>query len=517
MASTDQTGTGRHLGAGAEPTAETSLARNRLGVAGIVFFVVAAAAPLVGMTGAVPVAIVLGNGAGVPGAYLVVGVVLLVFSVGYAAMSHRVTNTGAFFAYVGRGLGIGPGVGSAFVSLVAYVTIQLAVFGFFGAVMAGQMASQVSIDLSWWVWALIAWALVLGLSALSVDLGARFLGVLMALELLSLAVVSAAVLLGGGGPDGLDPGASFSPGSVFAGGVAGSAGIALAFAFASYIGFEATAIYGEETRDPKRSVPIATYIAVGVIALLFAATSWAVVSALGSGTVVDEVLERSSVDGEPLLDPAAVLFSVAREYVGGWLATLMSWLVLSSLFAGLLAFQNSAARYLYALGRAGVLPSRLDRVNGRGAPVVATAVTSVASAVVILVFVIADLDPVLNMFTWFSGLAVLAILLVEILVSLSVLVYFRRDRSDTRVWNTVVAPALSIVGLAAGAYLLMSRFGLLAGTAAEGVDPTTQSWGLSALGWSLVALPFAAFAAGWLVSVLRAKDETRDAVADLVS
>lgn len=517
MASTDQTGPGRQLQPGPELTTETSLARNRLGVAGIVFFVVAAAAPLVGMTGAVPVAVVLGNGAGVPGAYLAVGLVLLLFSVGYAAMSHRVTNTGAFFAYVGRGLGIGPGVGSAFASLVAYLAVQLAVFGFFGAVMAGQLASQVGIDLAWWIWTLLAWALVLGLSVLSVDIGAKVLGVLMILELLSLAIVSASVLLQGGGPEGLDVGASFSPGSVFAGGVAGSAGIALAFAFASYIGFEATAIYGEETRDPKRSVPIATYVAVGVIAVLFAATSWAVVSALGAPTVVDRVAELSSVDGEPLADPAAVLFSVAREYVGDWLATLMSWLVLSSLFAGLLAFQNSAARYVYAMARAGVLPTSLDRVNGRGAPQVAAAVTSVISVAVILIFAIAGLDPVLDMFTWFSGLAVLAIMLVEILVSVAVIAYFRRDRSDTRVWNTVIAPALAALGLAAGTYLLMSRFGLLAGTAAEGVDPTTQSWGLSTLGWFFVALPFLTFAVGWVVGVMRLSQENRDAVADLVT
>src|SRR4051794_21985774 len=79
---------------------DEQLSSGRLGVLGIVFFVVAAAAPLVGMTGAVPVAIAAGNGAGAPGAYLVVGLTLLVFSVGYAAMSHRVTNTGAFFAYV---------------------------------------------------------------------------------------------------------------------------------------------------------------------------------------------------------------------------------------------------------------------------------------------------------------------------------------------------------------------------------------------------------------------------------
>ena len=89
-------------------TPETSLRKGRIGVIGIVFFVVAAAAPLVGMTGAVPVATVLGNGAGVPGAYLVVAFILLLFSVGYSAMSQHVTNAGAFFAYVGRGLGSSP-------------------------------------------------------------------------------------------------------------------------------------------------------------------------------------------------------------------------------------------------------------------------------------------------------------------------------------------------------------------------------------------------------------------------
>ena len=66
---------------------DTGLRKGRLGVLGVVFFVVAAAAPLLGMTGAVPVAMLLGNQAGTPGTYLAVGLVLLVFSVGYSAMS----------------------------------------------------------------------------------------------------------------------------------------------------------------------------------------------------------------------------------------------------------------------------------------------------------------------------------------------------------------------------------------------------------------------------------------------
>lgn len=495
-------------------SATESLAPNKLGIAGIVFFVVAAAAPLVGMTGAVPVAIVLGNGAAAPGAYLAVGIVLLIFSVGYSTMSNRVSNTGAFFAYVGRGLGIVPGVGSAFVSLLAYLAIQLAIYGFFGAVCASQMDSELSIHAAWWVWSLIAWAIVTVLSILQVDIGAKVLGVLMGTEILSLLTTAVAVIVQGGGPDGLQLGLSFAPSHILAGGFTGSAGIALAFAFASYIGFEATAIYAEETKNPKRAVPIATYTAVTLIALLFALTSWAVVSGVGSEHVVDKVAKISSVGGTPLTNPAEVIFSVARQYVGGWLATLMSWLVLSSLFAGLLAFQNSAARYFFSLGRAGVLPRSLDRVNRRGAPVVGAALTSVIAAAVIIIFRLAGKDPVLNLFYWFSALAVLAIVVVEILVSVSVIVYFKRE---PHWWKTIIAPALSIVGLAIGGYLVMARFGLLAGTVAKGVDPTTQTFGLSTLGWVLVLLPFIVLVVGMAVGQLRRTDENADAVADLVS
>jgi amino acid transporter len=505
-----------HLKPAPEPTQETTLRRNRLGVVGIVFFVVAAAAPLVGMTGAVPVAIVLGNGAAAPGAYLAVGITLLLFSVGYGAMSTKVTNTGAFFAYVGRGLGINSGVGSSFVSVVAYVGVQLAIFGFFGGIMAGQMQAQFGIALPWWAWTLLAWALVLLLSLISVDVGAKFLGTLMLLEVISLIVTAVAVLVRGGGPGGLDFAASFAPQNIFVGGFAGSAGIALAFAFASFIGFEATAIYGEESRDPKRTVPLATYVAVGFITILFAVTSFAMVSALGAPEVIDRVVEISTVDGEPLADPAAVLFAVAGEYVGPWLGTVMSWLVISSLFAGLLAFQNSAARYLYAMGRAGVLPAALDRVNKPGAPGIASITTSVLTAVVIIAFALNGLDPILNLFFWFSAVAVLAIVLVEGLVCLAVIAYFARTREDTRIWHTKIAPTLALIGLTIGAYLLMSRFGLLSGTTAEGVDPTVQQWGLSPLGWSLVLLPFAVFIIGVIVGLVRTT-ENEDMVRDLVS
>ena len=143
--------------------------------------------------------------------------------------------------------------------------------------------------------------------------------------------------------------------------------------------------------------------------------------------------------------------------------------------------------------------------------------TSVISLAVILIFWIGDKDPVLNLFYWFSGLAVLAIVFVEILVSVAVIAFFARHRGEVSILTSIVAPLASVIGLAVGLWLLASRFALLAGTVDEGVDPTTESWGLNTTGWVLVLLPFVTFAVGMLVGKLRVRTENEDAIADLVS
>lgn len=487
----------------AAPDADHTLHAGRLGVIGIVFFVIAAAAPLVGMTGALPAAIVLGNGAAAPGAYLLAGLTLLLFSVGYAAMSHRVTNSGAFFAYIGRGLGLKMGIGSAFTSLLAYLAIHLSLFGFFGGLMAEQVGA-----LPWWGWSGVAWLAVTWLSLRSVDVGAGVLGMLLSLELLSL-LITAVAIFAQGGPEGVNFAASFNPSNILAGGLAGSAGIALAFAFASFIGFEATAIYGEESVNPKKTVPLATYVAVLLITVLFAFTSLAIVTGLGASQAIDKVVAMTTVDGAPLANPSAVVFGLAASYVGEWLASTMKVLVLSSLFAGLLAFQNSAARYLFALGRGGTLPERLGLVNERGAPVNGSLTVSVLTLIVIALFALGGLDPVLNMFFWFSGLAVISILMIEILVCVAVIAHFKREPGDTSRFQSLIAPVLAIGGLCVAEYLLMSRFGLLTGAVAEGVDPSTTAWGLSRLGWFMLVLPFVTLVVGFVFAAVRHKENSQ--------
>ncbi len=510
------------LGAPDPETPDTSLKRGTLGLAGIIFFVVAAAAPLAGMTGAFPVAVAIGNGAAAAGMYVAVGVILLIFSVGYATMSQYVTNTGAFFAYVGRGLGIVPGVGSAAVSVLAYLAVQWAVIGFLAAQMSFQFDAKFGISLDWWVYALVLIVIVWALSALSVDIGAKVLGVFLTVELLALLVVGFAAIVDGG-PDGPDFAASFSPSEIFAGGLAGGAGIAFSFALASFIGFEATAIYGEESRNPKRNVPLATYISVILITAIFAFVGFGMVTGLGASDIQNKVFEVTAIDGVPLADPSGMLFGLTTQFVGSWLTELFGWIVLTSLFAAMLAFQNSAARYLFSMGRAGVLPKALDRTNSKQAPHIATSVVTVFALVLVVVGIIANWDPILNIFYWFSAVAVLAIVLTEILVSIAVIVYFRRTKEDTRIWNTVIAPVLAILGLGLGMTMLMARFNLFAGTAPDpAMCPGDAGSGcgpfeLNTLGWFLVLAPFLFFVIGLILGAVRRDKENYDAVHNFVT
>ncbi|MFE0749263.1 APC family permease [Gordonia sp. NPDC058843] len=424
-------------------TPARSALRGSIGVSGIVFLVIAAAAPLTAVAGSLPVMIAIGNGAGAPMAYIVAAAVLLVFSVGYAAMSSSVTDTGAFYAYVTHGLGRSAGVGSAALALLAYTTIQAAIYGLAASTMRDVVLRFGGPDLPWWLWAFVLMAMVAVLGYRSIDLGAKVLGVLLVAEIALIVALTVAVLAQGGA-HGVDV-VSFTP-SEF---LSGSPGIALMFAIGSFVGFEATAIYGEEARNPRRTVPIATYVAVGTIGILYAAASWAVVLAFGS----DQVQAAAQAD------TANLTFVATTTFLGSVAADVMMVMLVTSLFAALLAFHNAIARYTFALSRTGYAPRRLMDVHGRhGSPHVGSVVQTVTAFILVGAFAVAGADPVLQLFTWMAGVAIVSILVLMVLTSIAIIVWFRRSSTDNRLWHTRIAPALGTVGLLGITALVVANF-----------------------------------------------------------
>ncbi|MDK9495468.1 APC family permease [Streptomyces katrae] len=440
------------LGGGA-PAAEPPALRRTLTTPRIVFLVVAAAAPMSGVVGSVPLAYAIGNGAGVPATFALAGLILLCFSVGYAAMSRHVVGAGGFYTYVGQGLGRPPAVAAGLMAVLAYTAAVAGVAGAFGY-FAELVSAAHGLPVPWPVWTGGALALTAVMGYRRIDLSARLLAVLMVAEVAVLGLLALAI----GVRHGTDtlPAAAFRPETVLAPGL----GVALMFALISYVGFEAAALYGEESRDPKRSVPVATYASVVLITVFFALMSWAAVGAVGA----DRVAETA---GRELGD---LFFHLSDDYLGTFATSVMQVLLCTSLFGALLGLHTAANRYLFVLGRERVLPGSLARVHPRhGSPHRASAVLSVATAAVCAVFALAGAHPYTNLATTMLALGTVGIVALQAAVAVAVLVFFR-GHPEAHWWRTRLAPVLALAGLVGALWLLLDNFALVTGSTSPWVN-----------------------------------------------
>ncbi|MCM2551205.1 APC family permease [Burkholderia glumae] len=433
------------------PRSETGLSKNAVGLPHIVFFVVAAAAPLTAMVGATPAAFSLGNGPGVPGVFVLAGVMYLIFSIGYAAMSRHISNAGAFYAYIANGLGRPAGVGGAFIAIVAYNAVQVAIYCMFGFFLTDSIQRHYGVDVPWWAFALACVVAVHVCGARRIEFSGRLLGTLMIGEIAIVMLLDLAIVAHGAGAGGGFSARPFSPAMVFAPGL----GTAPVFVLGSYMGFEATAIFSEEARDPKRTIPRATYLAVILIMAFYALSSWAIVETWGERAIAAQAAR----------DPANLWFAVSGRLLGGIATDAMNVLLVTSLFAAILSFHNTITRYFYAMGRERVLWRRLGHtcpvhrcpdVAGKAQTLIALAAIGGSAAF--------RLDPFTVVFSWMSALATIGIIAVQILVAASVIAFFARDHRDAGLVHRLIAPLFSMIALGACLVLVVRNLSVLSGS-----------------------------------------------------
>lgn len=424
----------------------TSLRPGALGVAGIVFLVLAAVAPLTGIVVVASLAIALGNGGGTPMAFFIVAAILLLFAVGYAQMSKQLVNAGGFYAFVVKGLGRTGGLVAGLIATLGYNFFVVGTIGTSGFFMQNIIRDLTGLDVHWLIWGLLSIVVCFVLARVGVDFSSKILGVCLVLEVLMLVVFDVSVLV----QTGYDV-AAFSPEAVFS----GSLPIGLLLAATGFLGFEATALFSEEAKQPLRTIPRATYTSIIAIGVILGVTTWAVVSATGVAQAQATALEH--------LPTGDLIFMLSQQYLGGPLTTVMMILLLVSLFAAMLAFHNSATRYLYSLGRSRILPHALARTRRNGAPQLAGIVQASFAAIVAIIFAIAGADPILTLVPAMLGFGTLSVLILQGLAAISIVVYFRRA-GDPRWWSTSIAPGIGFLGIAAISVLAIVNFNIVAGS-----------------------------------------------------
>ncbi len=434
----------------ARPAAQdTALAAGRLGTWDIVFFVVSAAAPLTVILSGAVTSFRMG-GIGAPGAILFCAVVLILFALGFTAMSKSVRNAGAFYAYVSRGLGKPLGLGVSSVTVFAYVALVISFYGFIGFFAQFTFAELFGIDLPWGVWSLLAVALVAFLGYRKIDVGARVLGVLLTLEVAILLVFAlAAIIDGGPEPWSL---AAFDPQNVF---FAPAAGTLFIIGFGAYLGFESTAIYAEEAKRPERTIPRATIIAIAFLGVFYAFTFWILTVAFG----VDGVIEMARSDAFETM-----VIAGTEDLAGAWAAFAMKILIVTSFFACVLAFHNACTRYLFSLGREGLLPRALGRTSAASrSPAVASLTLSAFCGAGVIIAILVNADPFLGLALWTYATGVQGLVFAQAVTAVAVVWYFVKDRRGHSVWRVAVAPVIGALGLIAGFILIVTNFEVVTG------------------------------------------------------
>lgn len=450
------------------PDGRSGKLRGNLGVPAIVLMVVAAAAPLSTIGGNVPIGMVLGNTTGIPVAFLIAGVIFLLFAASFVAMSKYVTNTGAFYAYIQKGLGRAAGTGAAVLALPAYMCTLLGVAAYDGVILAGFIERFGGPAIPWWLLTGVVLAIVGWLGYRDIDLSAKVLGIFLVSEVAILVVLDLVIVIRGG-EQGIT-GDSFTPA-----GLAGGFSIALLYALWGFVGVEATAVFRDEAKDPDRTVPRATYWAVGIVASFYAFSSWALIEGNGGPDAIQAAKD----------DPDNFMVNTAQQYLGmlGRDLTTGFWFI--SVFACALAFHNISSRYAFVLGKSGVLPKRFGDVHGRhGSPANASVLISVLSFVIMAVLAALQLDPVLQIFGPLGGLGILALAILWLMTTISVVIFFTRRGGSTRI---VVLASVATLALAAALMLVLTNLTLVVG-------------GSVTLAWVFGVLPFVLLGLGMLLS-----------------
>ena len=446
---------------------------NAVGIWGILFLTVTGAAPMTAMLGNVPFAAGFGNGIYVPAAFLLATIVLTIFSIGYAAMAREVSSVGGFYSFISQGLGREMGMAAGLASLSCYSVFEASLTGIFAFFANSWLSTHFGINVPWLYLSLFAIILGTFLSYFDVKLSAGILGVALILEVIILVLFNFGVMTATSGTNFsmeslnvfnvLTPVVAQKVGEADI--AAGAAAVGIFMAFWSWVGFEMAPNYAEESENPKRTIPLSLYLSVIGLGLFYTLTSWCAVAAYPT---------EGDMLAKAVKDSGNFFISPITQFVGPWAGEAMGVFILTSAFACGLTFRNTTARYMYSLGREGVLPSFLANTHDRyKSPHVAAMAQGVLAAtwVGLFAYFLGTDDPnaqaYVGVYTLLAIFGTMLLLILQAIVSIAIIVYFRKNGGGG-VFSTILAPLVAFVAQMYLVYLLVDNLATFGGSGGFG-------------------------------------------------
>jgi amino acid transporter len=310
-------------------------------------------------------------GRAAPLAFAVGTVALAVVGLSFVSFARRVASAGSAFAYIAASFGGRAGFVAGWLLLLTYLTYGTGTAALVGNFVAAALANYgVAVPGLWVVVAALAVLLAILLAYRDMRLAARLMLALEGLSVLAILVLVAAILAGLGRAGALSA-APFHPAPEF-GGWSG-VGFGMVFAVLSFAGFEGAATLGEETRDPRRAIPVAVLGTVLLAGVFYVLVAYAEVMGFG----LDHVKELGSADSP--------LNLLAARFVSRDFGTLINLAAAISAFSCVLGCLAAAARMLFALSRAGLAPrlAGVHPAHGTPAPAVLLAGIVILAGIVV--------------------------------------------------------------------------------------------------------------------------------------
>jgi amino acid transporter len=372
------------------------------------------------------------SGGSTPLAFLLGGVACLALAFVVIGFTRRMASAGYAYTYASRSLGkeVAFVVGWLyFFGMICFVPMTMSGAGYLAANLLGLSAS-------WWIaFFFIGMALFVVLSIVRIKVTTRT-QLIVGVATVAIIVLVDLITTVKGGVHGQAPSA-FTFGHSLQGGFTGVF-YGIIFGVTSYIGFETSADFGEETAHPRRNIPIAVIAATGFAVVFYLWTTYSM--AIGFG------VKNGAKWGA---DPVA-LQTVANIFVAHWVGTLVELGGMCSAFIVCVACATAGTRTLFAMGREGVLPRLFGHTHRRfQTPVNATiTVTLVAVVMALLIgYPLSDAAfgaPFSNYYFW-ATVGTLAIIVVYMSLCVGGAVFFAKTRA-TRNWNPLVHVLIPVIG-----------------------------------------------------------------------
>jgi amino acid transporter len=347
-------------------------------------------------------------GFALPFGILLAMLVCLIMASTIGAFSSKLPSAGFAYTFNTHAFGKGTGFTSGWILVLAYGAVGPMLFSAMGGFGNQFLVSQFNVNIPWWVISAVIMAIIWFIGSRGISSSAKTALIFLTLEvgvLLSLF----ATIIGKGGASG-NTVAPFDPAHSLTG-VSGI-GFGMLWGILMFVGFESAGTLGEETRDPRRTVPRALMFAVILIGLVYVLSGY--VTAIGFG---QHHVAALASDASPLTTLATKFWGAD----GVWLITLT---VLNSQFANVLSGSSAAVRIIFSFGREGIFSRRLGVTNRRESPAMAWAAYILFSAVV--TFALGAWINPFNAYDFLGSILGLGIIVLYIMMNIGLIVYFQR-------------------------------------------------------------------------------------------